>query len=243
MSGHSKWANIRVKKTAQDARRGKVFTRHAKLIEIAVQEGGGGNPDTNSRLKTAVENARAENVPNANIGRAIRKGMGELKGKRMENVTYAGYGPGNVVLLIECLTDNKNRTLNNVRAVIERRGGKLAETGSVMYMFDRKGVVIGRGNVSEDFELSLMDAGVEDIDVFDGMTSVTTSAENWSTVRDVFKDNGFQVKEAGLKYVAKQDVHVTDAGTAKNIMELIGILEEDEDVSEVSTNANVGDFP
>lgn len=142
MSGHSKWANIRVKKTAQDARRGKIFTKHAKLIEIAARSGGG-DPNTNSLLRTAIDNARAENVPNTNIERAIKKGIGALGGSQMEEVLYACYLPGNVACLIECLTDNRNRTIGSLRATIEKNGGKWADVGSVLFLFERKAIVGG----------------------------------------------------------------------------------------------------
>src|SRR3989344_6263466 len=133
MSGHSKWANIRVKKTAQDAKRGKVFTKHAKLIEIAARKGGG-DPETNSALRAAMENARAENVPNANIERAMKKGMGEGGDSQMEEVLYACYLPGGIACLIECLTDNRNRTISSLRAIIEKNGGKWANVGSVAFL-------------------------------------------------------------------------------------------------------------
>lgn len=142
MSGHSKWANIRVKKTAQDAKRGKVFTKHAKLIEIAARAAGG-DPDTNNLLRTAIDNARAENVPNANIERAIKKGIGEGGSSNMEEVLYACYGPGSIACLIECLTDNRNRTIANLRGIIEKNGGKWAETGSVLFLFERKSSASG----------------------------------------------------------------------------------------------------
>ncbi|MBI3336825.1 YebC/PmpR family DNA-binding transcriptional regulator [Candidatus Peregrinibacteria bacterium] len=138
MSGHSKWANIRVKKTAQDAARGKVFTKHAKLIEIAARAQGG-DPNNNHALRNAIENARAENVPNANIERAIKKGMGEGGGSQMEEVLYACYLPGSVACLIECLTDNRNRTIANLRGIIEKNGGKWANVGSVAFLFERVG--------------------------------------------------------------------------------------------------------
>ena len=139
MSGHSKWANIRVKKTAQDAKRGKVFTKHAKLIEIAARKGGG-DPETNSALRAAMENARAENVPNANIERAMKKGMGEGGDSQMEEVLYACYLPGGIACLIECLTDNRNRTISSLPPIIEKNGGKWANVGSVAFLFERAGL-------------------------------------------------------------------------------------------------------
>ena len=136
MSGHSKWANIRIRKGAQDAKRGKIYTRHARLIEMAARSGGG--PETNAALRTAIENAKEDSVPNANIERAIKKGTGALKGEGMiEEVLYAAYGPGSVACLIECFTDNRNRTINHVRSVIEKHGGHWADSGSVQWLFTK----------------------------------------------------------------------------------------------------------
>jgi YebC/PmpR family DNA-binding regulatory protein len=241
MSGHSKWANIRVRKGAQDAKRGKIYTRHSKLIEIAAREGGNGDPEKNGRLATAVENAKMDNVPNANIERAIKKGTGELKGAITEAITYEAYGPGGVACIIEGFTDNKNRTLNNVRSAIERRGGKWAESGSVLFLFDRKGVIHAEGKLSDDAELGLIDAGAEDIDRSGTSFTVTTAAGNWSKVRDVLKDDGCTIHDAGLKYVAKQHMAIADVESARKLMEFIDAIEEDEDVSEVHTNADIAE--
>jgi len=241
MSGHSKWASIKHKKGAADAKRGKIFTRHAKLIEITAREGGSGDPVMNASLKTAIENAKAENVPNTNIDRAIKKGTGELKGEQTVAVTYEAYAPGGAACIIECLTDNRNRTLSSVRSTIEKRGGKWAESGSVSFMFDRKGVVIAKGNVSDDVELALIDAGAEDIEVSGDIISVTTNAKQWGKVRNVLKEMGLTVQEAGLKYVAKQEVEITDVESAKKLMAFVEVIEEDEDVSEVHTNANISE--
>lgn len=240
MSGHSKWANIRVRKGAQDAKRGKIYTKHAKLVEIAAREGGNGDPEENPRLKTAVENARADNVPNANIERAIKKGTGELKGAQTEAVTYEAYGPAGVACIIECFTDNKNRTLSSVRAKIEKSGGKFAVSGAVMFLFDHKGIVIGKkeSGMSDDTELALIDAGAEDIERSDDLISVITDAKRWPHVRDVMKENGLTIEEAGLKYIAKQDLPVRDLETAKKIIAFIEGIEADDDVTEVHTNAN-----
>lgn len=241
MSGHSKWHSIKHKKGAADAKRGKIFTRHAKLIEIAAREGGGEDPDMNPRLATAIENAKADNVPNANIDRAIKKGSGELKGEQTAEEVYEAYGPAGVACIIECLTDNRKRTLSSVRATIEKRGGKWAESGSVMFMFDRKGIVIAEGTLSEEAELNLIDAGAEDIEKTDGIISVMTGANKWPRVRDALKAAGLTVREAGLKYIAKQAIPIADVETAKRLMEFIEEIEEDEDVSEVHTNAEIAD--
>lgn len=245
MSGHSKWHNIRVKKTAADKVRGKVYTRHAKLIEIAAQKGG--DPDMNAALRTAIDNAKADNVPNANIERAIKKGTGELKGAAMEEVLYAGYGPGNAAILIECLTDNRNRTLANVKVALSKNGGNFAETSSVAWMFERKGMVSAtnkklhreQGMVSDGVELQLIDAGAEDIDTTDDMLTVITDIAGWTKVRDVLKNEGFEVTEAGLTYMPTQKADIEDAGTAEKILHVIEALEEDEDVDRVHTNATL----
>jgi YebC/PmpR family DNA-binding regulatory protein len=239
MSGHSKWSTIKHKKGAADAKRGKIFTKHAKLIEIAAREGGGGELEINSALKAAVDNAKQENVPNANIERAIKKGTGELKCEATVGVVYECYGPGGIACIIECLTDNKNRTLANVRSSLEKRGGKWAESGSVAFMFERKGIVVAEGAMSEGLELTLIDAGAEDIVEEDGYVTVTTDLAMWTKARDALKAAGLEVKESGLKYVAGQDVEITDAETAQKVLNFIEVIEEDEDVSEVHSNADI----
>lgn len=247
MSGHSKWHNIRVKKTAADAARGKIFTRHAKLIEIVAQRGG--DPTMNPALRTAIDNAKADSVPNANIERAIKKGTGELKGDRMEEVIYGGYGPGNVALIIECLTDNKNRTLSNVKVALTKNGGSFAESSSVLWMFQRRGVVAARNEklgmrnekLPEDIELGLIDAGAETIEVDDDVVTVMTDMSGWAKVRDYLKSNGFEVQSAGLKYMPTQKSEIKDVETAQKLMHLIEVIEEDDDVSEVHTNTEIGE--
>ncbi len=243
MSGHSKWASIKHKKGAADAKRGKIFTKHAKLIEIAAREGGGSDPSMNAGLKTAIDNAKADNVPNANIDRAVKKGSGELKGEQTVAITYEAYGPGGSACIIECLTDNKNRTLANVKSTIEKKGGKWAESGAVKWMFEQKGVVIVKKTeeLPEDVELSLIDAGAENIEVTDDTINITTEGGSWPKVRDVLKEAGLEVIEAGLKYVAKQEAEIADIATAKKLLEFTETIEEDEDVSEVHTNANISE--
>lgn len=239
MSGHSKWSTIKHKKGAADAKRGKIFTKHAKLIEIATREGGGSDPNMNTRLATAIENAKAENVPNANIERAIKKGTGELKGEATVSVTYEAYAPGGAALIIECLTDNKNRTLPNVRTIVEKRGGKMAESGSVMFMFEPKGVVVAKGKMNDELELALIEAGAEDIETDDELCTVTTDISAWTTARDLLKEKGCEVVEAGMRHVAKQQVVVEDEEAAQKLIDIIEAIEEDEDVSDVYTNANL----
>jgi YebC/PmpR family DNA-binding regulatory protein len=247
MSGHSKWHNIRVKKTAADSARGKVYTRHAKLVEIAAQRGG--DPDMNPSLRTAIDNAKADNVPNANIDRAIQKGTGALKGDRMQEEIYAGMGPGNTAILIECLTDNKNRTLSSVRMILTKHGATFAESSSILWMFQRKGVVIAKMPTAtsqqpqalDELELALIDFGAEDFEQDADTLTVTTGMADWSQVREMLKDNGFEILSAGLKYVPTQKADITDADTARKLLRLIDLLEEDDDVSEVFANAEIGE--
>lgn len=242
MSGHSKWANIRVRKGAQDARRGKVYTKHAKLVEIAAQRGG--DPSTNAALRAAIDSAKADNVPNANIDRAIKKGTGELKGDRMEEVMYAAMGPGGVACLIECLSDNKNRTLSNVKIAVTKNGGSFSETSSVMWMFNRKGLVVAKEPAGggqkklEEMELELIDFGAEDIDQDGTSLSITTDVHNWIKLRDFLKSNGWEIESAGVSYVANQKTSI-DGATAEKLADFITVIEEDDDVSEVHTNAEV----
>lgn len=245
MSGHSKWANIRVRKTAEDAKRGKVFTRHARLVEMAVRAGG---PDmgTNSTLRTAVDNAKADNVPNANIERAIKKGSGELKGESMAEIVYAAYGPGGAAFLIECITDNRNRTVANVKSTVSAHGGHMAESNSVLWMFQRKGVVSAKGQgpgtkTIEEIELELIDFGAEDVSAAGDVIDVTTDGANWVKIRDFFKQNGYEILAAGSKYVPTQKADIKDAATAEKVAAFIEVIEEDDDVSEVHTNAEVGE--
>lgn len=245
MSGHSKWANIRVRKGAQDARRGKVFTRHARLIEIAAREKGG-DPVTNSTLRTAIDNAKIDSVPNMNIERAIKKGTGELKGEQMSEVIYACYAPGGVACLIECLTDNKNRTTANVKSIVSKHGGNFAESASVLWMFERRGVVTAKWTVDsgqwkekmEELELELIDFGAEDMDASDGSITVTTGLSDWPKIRDFLKSNGLEIVSAGLQYIAKQKTVVKEADLPK-LESFVDAIEEDDDVSEVHTNADI----
>ncbi len=240
MSGHSKWANIRVKKTAQDAKRGKIFTRHARLIEI-VARSGGADPDTNAALRTAIDNAKADSVPNANIERAIKKGIGEGKGEMMAEVMYAAMGPGGSALLIECLSDNTNRTLGNVRNILGKNGGRFAESASIAWMFEQKGIIVASSDapLGEEHELMLIDAGAEDIDHSEKTLSVKTSREGLGKVRNLLTEWGFKLESAGLQYIPKQTVDIEDQKVAEELIHLIEALEEDEDVAEVHTNAAI----
>jgi YebC/PmpR family DNA-binding regulatory protein len=239
MSGHSKWHNIRVKKMASDARRGKVYTRHAKLIQMAAQKGG--DPAMNPSLRTAIENARAEGVPKENIERAVKKGTGELKGEEMQEILYAAYGPGGTAYLIECLTDNRNRTLSDLKVIIGKHGGNFAETPSVQWMFERKGLVVAKQSTAqqwkEENELQLIDAGAEDIDRTGDTIAVTSDMASWPKVRACLQELGLEVASAGLEYAPTQKVDVQDPGAAQKILTFVEMIEANDDVTAVHTNA------
>ncbi|MEK7136806.1 MAG: YebC/PmpR family DNA-binding transcriptional regulator [Patescibacteria group bacterium] len=244
MSGHSKWANIRVRKESQDARRGKIYTKHARLIEMAARDGG--DPNLNAKLRSALDSARADSIPSSIMDRAIKKGTGALKdAARMEEILYEAYGPGGTAFLIECLTDNRNRTIANIKAILHRHDGRFAESGSVSWMFARKGVVVatsGQGtmdNGKDVVELQLIDAGAEDIEWDDGSVTVTTKPAEWGSARNALKNLGCVIEEAGLKYVPEQTVSITDAALGKRVVALLEALEGDDDVAEVHTNAEL----
>jgi YebC/PmpR family DNA-binding regulatory protein len=244
MSGHSKWANIRVRKESQDARRGKIYTKHARLIEMAARDGG--DPNLNAKLRSALDSARADSIPGSIIDRAIKKGTGALKdATRMEEILYEAYGPGGTAFLIECLTDNRNRTIANIKAILHRHDGRFAESGSVSWMFARKGMVVTTSEKwkiesgKETLELQLMDAGAEDIEWSDATVTVISKPAEWGSVRDALKNLGCAIEEAGLKYIPQQTVSITDPTLSKRIIALLTALEEDDDVGEVHTNAEM----
>ncbi len=234
---------------AVDAKKGKVYTKYARMIEIAARDGG--DPSSNVRLRTLIDAAKAESVPNANIDRAIKKGSGALGGEQMQEILYEGYGPEGSAFVIECLSDNRNRVLSNVKNILSKHGGRFAETGSVLWMFDRKGVVIAvvpeedllstkshlQDPVKRDtLELQLIDLGAEDVVIEDAAIHITTSISHWQGVRDVLQKLGFTIDTAELQYIPKQTAPVTsDAMTT--VEKLIEFLEADDDVSTVYTNA------
>lgn len=240
MARHSHWAQIKLKKGALDKKRGKIFSRHARLIEIAARSSGG-DPNTNATLRLTMENARADNMPRENIDRAIRKGTGELKeGEQMQEATYEAFGPGGVAMLIETLTDNKNRTNQTVRGILEDHGGKIGAMGSVSFLFDKKGEIKVAGKSDKDNdEMELIDSGAEDIEELgaDGF-AVYTAANTLFEVKKKIEEKGFKVEFAELKFIPKNYVEV-DQQTAEKIYALMEALEEEEDVTNVAANFGV----
>ena len=240
MSGHSKWATIKHAKGAADAKRGQLFTKFIKEISIAARMGGG-DPASNPRLRTAILKARAANMPKDNIERAIKKGTGELGGASYEEKLYEGYGPGGVAILVEVLTDNNNRAAANVRNIFSKSGGNLGATGSVAYMFNRKGVIEYDAEVvSEDEVMDVaLEAGADDIVTEDGIITVTTDPASFESVLEVLQGKGYESVSAEVAMVPDM-YSAVDNETATKLQKLIDRLEEDDDVQNVYTNA---DFP
>lgn len=239
MSGHSKWSTIKRKKGAADAKRGKIFSRLAKEIAIAAKMGGG-DADMNPRLRSALNSARAQNMPKDNIDRAIKKGTGELPGTTYDEVRYEGYGPGGVALIIDVLTDNKNRTVAEIRHLLSKSNGSLGETNAVAWNFDQKGsIVLQTGGLSEDevFEKAV-EAGAEDVEVTDDVASVTTDPQELHTVSQAIEAMGMAVEEAKLTMVPKTTLEVTGK-EAQQVLRLMEALEDHDDVQDVFSNFDI----
>lgn len=237
MSGHSKWNNIQGRKNAQDAKRGKIFQKLSREIYMAAKQGGP-DPDDNPSLRLVVDKAKAANMPNDNVERAIKKATSAGEGENYDEVTYEGYGPGGVAILVEAFTDNKNRTSTNVRVAFSRNGGNLGETGSVSYMFDRKGyIAIERKDldISEDDMLeTVLEVGGEDLLTSDEVFEIYTAPEDFTAARDALEKN-FTLAQAELTMVPQTTVAL-DAEKKEKLDQLIEKLEDDDDVSEVYTS-------
>ena len=238
MSGHSKWATTKRKKAAIDAKRGKMFTKLIKEITIAAREGGG-DPAGNPRLRLAIDNAKSMNMPADNIERAIKKATGELEGQSYVELTYEGYGPGGVAMLVEVVTDNKNRTVAEVRHLFSKGGGNLGETGSVAWMFERKGIIAlpKQGKTEEQILEIVLDEGAEDLQTEEDFFEVQTSIEAFEPVRKKMADKGLTVENASLHWIAKNTINVSGE-TAEAMIKLIENLEDNDDVQNIFTNAD-----
>jgi YebC/PmpR family DNA-binding regulatory protein len=241
MSGHSKWHTIRHKKGAQDAKRGKLFTKLIKEISVAARIGGG-ESETNPRLRTAIEKAKSENMPKENIERAVKKGTGELEGVAYTEVTYEGYGPGGVAIMVETLTDNKNRTASDIRSIFSKGGGNLGENGCVSYLFERKGIIaFPASSYSEDQIIEhAIEAGAEDVTTEGESIEVTTRPEDFEDVLAALNEAGFQHTFAEVSKVPDATISLDDEGTRK-AMKLIENLDDNDDVQNVSTNLEIPD--
>ena len=239
MSGHSKWATIKRKKAVTDSRRGKVFTQIIKEITIAAKSGGG-DPSGNPRLRLAIDKAKSSNMPADNIKRAIMKGTGELPGVSYEDVTYEGYGPGGVALIIESVTDNKNRTVSEIRHLLERNGGKFGATGSVAWMFHKKGTIrTPKGAMTEDDMLSIvLDAGADDLRLDGDSFEITTSPEAFEAVKKAIEDQHIAIEEAEIHKVPENTVRV-EGPDAEKVLKLMEALEEHDDTQHVYANFDI----
>lgn len=241
MSGHSKWSTIKRKKAVADTKRGKIFTKLIKEITIAARQGGG-DPGANPRLRLAIDNAKSANMPSDNIERAIKKATGELEGVNYIELTYEGYGPGGIALLIESVTDNKNRTVADVRHILSKHGGSLGETGSVAWMFDRKGIitVVAEGKSEDEVMEVVLEAGAEDFQTEDDFYEVTTAVEDFEEVRKALQNSNFNIENASLQWIAKNTVSVSGEN-AEKVIKIIDALEDNDDVQNVYTNADFAD--
>ncbi|MCH8170500.1 MAG: YebC/PmpR family DNA-binding transcriptional regulator [Bacteroidetes bacterium] len=238
MSGHSKWATTKRKKAVIDAKRGKIFTKLIKEITVAARSGGGdvaGNP----RLRLAIDNAKAANMPQDNIERAIKKATGELEGVTYKELMYEGYAPGGLAILVEVATDNKNRTVAEVRHIFSKAGGSIGETGSVAWMFEHKGVITMpvQGKTEEEILELVMDDGAEDLEIEEEFIEVVTPVEAFENVRKKLVDSGLEIENASLQWIAKNSVKV-EGESSEKVVNLIEALEDNDDVQNVYSNAD-----
>ena len=241
MSGHSKWATTKHKKAAIDAKRGKLFAKLIKNIEVAARTGGG-DPDGNPTLYDAIQKARKNSVPLDNIDRAVKRGSGaDAGGADWQTITYEGYGPNGVAVLVECLTDNRNRAASEVRIAVTRNGGNMADPGSVSYLFSRKGVIIvpkAAGVTEDDVLMAVLDAGAEEVNDLGEAFEVMTGASDLVPVRKALQSAGLDYDSAEAEFVASVEVPLDAEGAAK-IMRLVDALEDSDDVQNVFTNADI----
>jgi YebC/PmpR family DNA-binding regulatory protein len=242
VSGHSKWANIKHKKGKADAQKGKLFTKLGRELIVAAKAGGG-EPANNFRLKIAIENAKAANMPNDNIQRAIQKGTGGGEGTNFEELLYEGYGPGGVAIMANIMTDNRNRTAGEVRHIFSKNGGNLGESGCVNWMFEEKGQLsIPKGNLLEDdLMLIALEAGAEDLEEAAAGFLVYTAPDDMESVRQALLDNGVLIEEAAINLIPQNNIEINDLEQAKKIIRLMETLEEHDDVQGVYANFDIAE--
>ncbi len=241
MSGHSKWASIRHKKGAVDAKRGKIFSKLIKEITVAARLGGG-DPEGNPRLRVAIQAAKGQNMPKDNIARAIKKGTGELAGTSYEEYNYEAYGPGGVALMMNCLTDNRNRTIADIKHIFERHGGNLGEPGCVSWMFEQRGLVVFEKNsVGEEKLLDLaLEAGAEDIKESETQFEILTDPADFESIKKAFDDQGLRYSLAEISMIPQTTVKL-DGRDAERVLSLMEALEENDDISHVYANFDIPD--
>jgi YebC/PmpR family DNA-binding regulatory protein len=241
MSGHSKWAGIKHKKAIVDAKKGKVFTQVANLISLAARTGG--DPKMNFSLRLAIDKAKAVNMPNTNIERAIKRGTGEGGGAKIEEFVYEGYGPGGIAVLIETASDNKNRTVGEIRADFTKYGGSLAATGAVMYLFDQRGQLtislLAQKKGKDEVEMTILDSGAEDFLESEEGIIVYTKPGDLARVKDNLEKAGIIIFGAELTYVPKTEISISDKGKAESVLKLMDVLESLDDVAAVHANFDI----
>jgi YebC/PmpR family DNA-binding regulatory protein len=240
MSGHSKWHTIKHKKGALDAKRGKIFTKLIKEITVAARTGGSGDVDSNARLRKAVTDAKAQNMPNDTIDRAIKRGTGELEGAQYDEVVYEGYGPNGVAVMVEAMTDNRNRTVAEIRHIFTKNGGNMGESGSVGWMFDKKGyIVVEKAARSEDelFEIAI-EAGADDMQDEGDVFEIYTTPENFETVSEAIKKAGITPQAAEVSMIPQNYVSLTGVD-AKQMLKLYDSLDDNDDVQKVYANFDI----
>jgi YebC/PmpR family DNA-binding regulatory protein len=236
VSGHSKWAKIHRGKAVEDAKRGAIFTKYGNAIALAAR--GGDDPSTNFALRLAIDKAKGANMPSNNIQRAIDRGSGKLGGEQIQEVMYEGYGPGGTAVLVECATDNINRTYPDVRLAFSKHGGNIAEKGSVAFQFDRKGVIRVAGT-GDDIMMQALEAGAEDVQEEGGESVVYTGPKDLAKVRDALKESGLNVEDSELTFVPNNTVEINDKETAGKILRLMDALDALDDVSGTHTNFDI----
>jgi len=239
MSGHSKWASIKHKKAATDAKRGKAFTTVANMITIAAKEGGG-DSTMNFKLRLAIDKAKAANMPSSNIDRAIKRGTGEGGGGQVEELKYEGYGADGVAILIDTVTDNKNRTSSEVRSTLTKNGGRMADAGAVAWVFDQQGQIVAL-DLSDEAQLTAIDAGADDVDMEDGKLFIYSPVNSIKKIKDSLGEAGVKVESAEITYKPKNYVKVESKEKAEKLMKLIDALESLDDVTSVYANFDIPD--
>ena len=241
MSGHSKWHNIQAKKGKADAARGKIFTKIGREIAIAVREGGA-NPDSNGKLRDIIAKAKANNMPNDNIQRSIKKAAGEGSGTTYEEITYEGYAPGGVAIICNIVTDNRNRTSADVRHIFDKNGGSLGTPGSVSYMFDNKGLIVVErepGMDEDEMMMMALDAGAEDVKTLDDAFEIYTAPNDFSAVREALEQQGLSFLSADKKMIPQNTVAIPDEETLAKVIKLLDMLDDNDDVADVYHNAEL----
>ncbi len=243
MSGHSKWSTIKHKKGAADAKRSKVFTKVIKEITVAARLGGE-DQNANPRLRSAIALAKSVNMPNDNVAKAIKKGVGGGKGENWETIIYEGYGPHNVAVIVECLTDNKNRTISSIRTIFGKNSGNIGATNSVMYMFDRKGLIeVDKAIIDEETLTDhILEAGAEDIDsTQEDVYLVETEPANLGDAHKYLEENGVEIRTSGIDLIPQNKIEITEVNKAQQVIRFIEALEDDDDVQKVFSNFDIND--